>query len=168
MPRHRACAAEGRDISATSSVGTTLTPCAERRSKPATWIVTAPIAPGTARQAYSDSAALRSAPAGPAADHRSRIAPQHPQVARSASPGDVAANPSATKRWSMPRSANTFGGIFSGFGLTPTDRLRRAFHPAHQIAVEHIRERELWFKVDDYGRIHTNLTNLSKMLAPHT
>ena len=40
-----------------------------------------------------DSAALRSRPAGPAADHRPRIAPQHPHVARSASPGDVAANP---------------------------------------------------------------------------
>jgi len=36
--------------------------------------------------------------------------------------------------------------------------------PVHQVAVEHIREGELWFTVDDYGRIHTNLTNLPKTL----
>jgi len=39
-----------------------------------------------------------------------------------------------------------------------------AFHLAHQIAVERIRDGEWWFKVDDYGRIHTNLTNLAKSL----
>ncbi len=42
-----------------------------------------------------------------------------------------------------------------------------AFHPAHQVAVEHIREGEWWFKVDDFGRIHTNLTNLPKTLRPY-
>ena len=41
------------------------------------------------------------------------------------------------------------------------------FHPAHQVAVERIREADLWFKVDDYGRIHTNLTNLFKELRQH-
>lgn len=35
-----------------------------------------------------------------------------------------------------------------------------AFHPAHQVAAEHIQAGELWFIVDDFGRIHTNLTNL--------
>lgn len=39
--------------------------------------------------------------------------------------------------------------------------------PAHQIAVEHLREGELWFTVDDYGRIHTNVTNLPKQLRKH-
>jgi hypothetical protein len=42
-----------------------------------------------------------------------------------------------------------------------------AFHPAHQIAVEQIRRGELWFIVDDYGRIHTNLTNLPKPLRQY-
>ena len=37
-------------------------------------------------------------------------------------------------------------------------------HPAYQIAVEHIQGGRLWFTVDDYGRIHTNLTNLPKAL----
>jgi hypothetical protein len=41
------------------------------------------------------------------------------------------------------------------------------FHPAHQVAVEQIRHGELRFTVDDYGRIHTNLTNLSRMLRPY-
>ena len=67
----------------------------------------------------------------------------------------------------MQRSANTCGGTFSGFGSTPTLTSANAFHPAHQIAVEHIRQGELWFKVDDYGRIHTNLTNLPKMLRQY-
>jgi hypothetical protein len=38
------------------------------------------------------------------------------------------------------------------------------FHPAYQIAVEGIRRGEWRFKVDDYGRVHTNLTNLAKTL----
>ena len=42
-----------------------------------------------------------------------------------------------------------------------------ALHPAHQLAVEHLRQQELWFTVDDFGRIHTNLTNLSKMLRQY-
>ena len=46
-------------------------------------------------------------------------------------------------------------------------RFGNAFHPAHQIAVEHLRQRKLWFTVDDYGRIHTNLTNLPKTLRQH-
>jgi len=41
------------------------------------------------------------------------------------------------------------------------------FHPAHQIAVEQIWQGELRFKVDDYGRVHTNLTNLPKTLRPY-
>jgi hypothetical protein len=41
------------------------------------------------------------------------------------------------------------------------------FHPAHQVAAEHIREREWWFTVDDYGRIHTNLTNLPRALRQY-
>ncbi|MCX7424649.1 MAG: hypothetical protein NTW96_03325 [Planctomycetia bacterium] len=36
--------------------------------------------------------------------------------------------------------------------------------PAYQIAAERIRHRELWFTVDDYGRIHTNVTNLPRQL----
>lgn len=39
-----------------------------------------------------------------------------------------------------------------------------AFHPAHQVAAEHIQAGELWFTVDDFGRIHTNLTNLPRLL----
>ena len=39
-----------------------------------------------------------------------------------------------------------------------------SFHPSYQIAVEHIQEREFWFTVDDYGRVHTNVTNLPKAL----
>jgi hypothetical protein len=39
-----------------------------------------------------------------------------------------------------------------------------AFDPLHQIVVEYLREGELWFTVDDYGRIHTNLTNMPKTL----
>ena len=42
-----------------------------------------------------------------------------------------------------------------------------AFHPAHQIAIERIRDREFRFKPDDYGRLHTNLTNLSKALRQY-
>jgi hypothetical protein len=41
------------------------------------------------------------------------------------------------------------------------------FHPMHQIAVESIRGGQWRFKVDDYGRIHTNLTNMPKMLRPY-
>lgn len=41
------------------------------------------------------------------------------------------------------------------------------FHPAHQVAVERIREGEFRFTVDDYGRIHTNLTNFPKALRRH-
>ena len=41
------------------------------------------------------------------------------------------------------------------------------FEPAHQIAVEQIRHGELRFKVDDYGRIHANVTNLPKTLRPY-
>jgi len=39
--------------------------------------------------------------------------------------------------------------------------------PTYQVAVEHLRQGDLWFTVDDYGRIHTNLTNLPKMLRRH-
>jgi len=39
--------------------------------------------------------------------------------------------------------------------------------PAHLIAADHIRARELWFKVDDYGRVHTPLTNLPRFLRSH-
>jgi len=46
-------------------------------------------------------------------------------------------------------------------------RFPEAMHPAHQIAVEQIRHGELRFKVDAYGRIHTNLTNLPKLLRPY-
>ncbi len=42
-----------------------------------------------------------------------------------------------------------------------------SFHPAYQVAAEHIRAGELWFIVDDYGRIHTNLTNLPKTLRQY-
>ena len=42
-----------------------------------------------------------------------------------------------------------------------------AFHPAHQISVEHIRQGDLWFTVDDFGRVHTNVTNLSRALRPY-
>jgi hypothetical protein len=38
------------------------------------------------------------------------------------------------------------------------------FHPSYQIVVVHIREREFRFTVDDYGRVHTNVTNLPKAL----
>ena len=41
------------------------------------------------------------------------------------------------------------------------------FHPAHQVSVEQIREGELWFVVDDYGRLHTNCTNLARRLRAH-
>lgn len=41
------------------------------------------------------------------------------------------------------------------------------FHPAHQIAVDHILTGNFRFFVDDYGRCHTNLTNLSKKLRKH-
>jgi hypothetical protein len=39
--------------------------------------------------------------------------------------------------------------------------------PAHRISVEKIRSGDWWFKVDGYGRIHTNLTNLAKTLRKH-
>jgi len=39
--------------------------------------------------------------------------------------------------------------------------------PAHQIAVDHIRRREFRFSVDDFGRVHTNVTNLRKVLRRH-
>jgi hypothetical protein len=42
-----------------------------------------------------------------------------------------------------------------------------ASNSTHQIAAERIREGELWFTVDDYGRIHTNLTNLPKALRQY-
>ena len=45
--------------------------------------------------------------------------------------------------------------------------LGAGFHPAFQVAVEHIRERQFWFTVDDFGRIHTNLTNLPRLLRLH-
>ena len=41
------------------------------------------------------------------------------------------------------------------------------FHPAHQVSVEQIRKGELWFVVDDFGRLHTNLTNLTRRLRAH-
>ena len=41
------------------------------------------------------------------------------------------------------------------------------YQPAHQVAVERIREADLWFKVDDFGRVHTNLTNLPSNLRQH-
>lgn len=41
------------------------------------------------------------------------------------------------------------------------------FHPAYQIAVGQIRAGDWWFIVDDYGRIHTNLTNLWKGLRQY-
>jgi hypothetical protein len=41
------------------------------------------------------------------------------------------------------------------------------FHPAHQVAVEHLRHSEFRFKPDDYGRLHTNLTNLPKTLRQY-
>jgi hypothetical protein len=41
------------------------------------------------------------------------------------------------------------------------------FHPAHQVAVEQIRRGELRLKVDDYGRVHTNLTNLPRALRAY-
>jgi hypothetical protein len=37
----------------------------------------------------------------------------------------------------------------------------------YQIAVEHLRHGELWFTVDPYGRIHTNLTNMPKTLRQY-
>ena len=40
-------------------------------------------------------------------------------------------------------------------------------HPAYQIAVENLRRGELWFIVDDFGRIHTNVTNLPRTLRPY-
>lgn len=42
-----------------------------------------------------------------------------------------------------------------------------AFQPAYQVAAQHIWHGELWFTVDDYGRIHTDLTNLPKTLRQH-
>lgn len=48
--------------------------------------------------------------------------------------------------------------------IDATIDLGQGFHPLHQIAVEHIRDRDFWFTLDDYGRIHTNVTNLSKGL----
>lgn len=39
-----------------------------------------------------------------------------------------------------------------------------AVHPAHQIAVEHIRAGEWWFTVDSFGRLHTNLSSFPKVL----
>jgi len=38
------------------------------------------------------------------------------------------------------------------------------FHPAHQIAVDQIRRGQLRISVDDFGRVHTNLTNLRRDL----
>jgi hypothetical protein len=38
------------------------------------------------------------------------------------------------------------------------------FHPAHQVAVARIQDREFWLIADDYGRIHTNITNLKREL----
>jgi hypothetical protein len=46
-------------------------------------------------------------------------------------------------------------------------RFPEPLHPAHQISAEQIRQGELRFKVDPYGRIHTNLTNLPKLLRPY-
>jgi hypothetical protein len=43
----------------------------------------------------------------------------------------------------------------------------REFHPTYQIAVERIRGRDFWFVIDDYGRIHSNLTNLSRRLRQY-
>jgi hypothetical protein len=42
-----------------------------------------------------------------------------------------------------------------------------AFHPAYQVAAERFRGREFWFTVDDFGRIHTPLTNLPSSLRPY-
>jgi len=42
-----------------------------------------------------------------------------------------------------------------------------SFHPAHQIAVDQIHRGAFRFKVDDYGRIHTNVTNMAKVLRRH-
>jgi hypothetical protein len=41
------------------------------------------------------------------------------------------------------------------------------FQPAHQVSVERIQERDYWFIVDDFGRIHTNVTNLPRALRPY-
>ena len=45
----------------------------------------------------------------------------------------------------------------------------RSTHQAsvYQVAIEHLRHRELWITVDDHGRIHTNLTNFPKMLRQY-
>ena len=45
--------------------------------------------------------------------------------------------------------------------------LTEPLHPAHQIAVHQIRQGEFRFTVDDYGRIHTNVTNFPKKLRPY-
>lgn len=37
----------------------------------------------------------------------------------------------------------------------------------YQVAAGHLRDAEFWFTVDDFGRIHTNLTNLPRMLRPY-
>lgn len=44
------------------------------------------------------------------------------------------------------------------------DDIKEYEHPAHQVAAGFIREKDLWFKVDDYGRIHTPVTNLPSVL----
>ena len=49
-------------------------------------------------------------------------------------------------------------------GIDFSETLPESFHPAYQVAAARIRERRLWFKVDDYGRVHTNLTNLPRAL----
>lgn len=38
------------------------------------------------------------------------------------------------------------------------------FHPADQVAIDHLRRGDFRIAVDDYGRIHTNLTNLKSEL----
>jgi hypothetical protein len=39
--------------------------------------------------------------------------------------------------------------------------------PAHQISVEKLWRRELWLTPDNYGRIHSNVTNLARTLRKH-
>ena len=38
------------------------------------------------------------------------------------------------------------------------------FHPAHQVSFEQVREKAWWFVVDDFGRLHTNVTSLPRRL----
>ncbi len=40
-------------------------------------------------------------------------------------------------------------------------------HPTYQISIDQIRNGLFRFTVDDYGRIHTNVTNLPRMLRKH-